>query len=189
MHLCSALPAPFRCPTAQCNGGSGKPNCARIEYKLAKQESREPDLRWGSDAAQPLMESSVQESQQHQSPSEDQAPMRATTAMMHGIPSGASSSWQGAACPPIHEHRQRAPQATENDVILPNPSYRADANIWHLKIKERERENPSLASFLRHCNTIANPLSPSYLYGCPQPVDDIQDLHKEASMENLVELQ
>ena len=134
--LCSAFHAPFRCPRAQCNGGSGKPNWARIEYKGAKQESREPDLRWGSDAAQPLMESPVQESQQHQSPSEDQPPMCAATAMMHGIPSGAASSWQGAACPSIHERRQWAPQATESDVILPNPGCKADANIWHLNIRE-----------------------------------------------------
>ena len=77
--------------------------------KRAKQESRQPDLRWGPDAAQLPMESSVQGSQQHQSPSEDQQPMCAAAAMMHGIPSGAASSWQGAACPPIHEHRQWAP--------------------------------------------------------------------------------
>ena len=51
--LCNAFHAPFRCPRAQCNGGSGKPNWARVEYKRAKQESREPDLRWAADAAQP----------------------------------------------------------------------------------------------------------------------------------------
>ena len=69
--LCSAFHAPFRCPRAQCNGGSGKPN-------------------WARDAAQLSTES----------PSEDQPQMCAATAMMYGIPSGAASSWQGAACPP-----------------------------------------------------------------------------------------
>ena len=187
--FCSAFHAPFCCPRAQCNEGSGKPSWARIEWKRAKQESREPDLRWGSDAAQPLMESPVQESQQHQSPSEDQAPMCAATAMMHGIPSGAASSWQGAACPSIHEHRQWAPQATENDVILPNPGHKVDANIWHLNIRERALLPGPMASFLRHCNTMESPPNPSYLSGCPQPMDDIQDLRKETSMENLVKLQ
>ena len=111
----------------------------------------------GPDAAQLPMESSVQESQQPQSPSEDQQPMCGATAMMHGIPSGAASSWQGAACPPIHEHRQWAPPATENDVILPNPDYRVDVNIWHLDVRERALRPGPIASFLRHCNTVESP--------------------------------
>ena len=94
--------------------------------------------------------------------------------MMHGIPSGAASSWQGAACPSIHEHCQWAPQATEDDVILPIEPFSSRTMI---------------ASFLRHCNTMESPPNPGYLYGGPQPVDDIQDLQKEASMESLVELQ
>ena len=46
-----------------------------------------------------------------------------------------------------------------------------------------------MASFLRHRNTMESPPNPSYLYGGPQPVDDIQDLRQETSMENLVGLQ
>ena len=134
--LCSAFHAPFCCPRAQINGGSGKPNWARVEHKRAKQESRQPDLRWGADAAQPPADFPTLGSQQPHSPSEDQQlPTCAATAMMHGIPSGASSSWQGG-CPPIHEHREWAPQVAQNDVILPSPGYRVEANIWHIDVKE-----------------------------------------------------
>ena len=106
--LCSGLHAPFRCPRAQCNGGCGKPNWARIEYKLAKQEARAPDLRWGQDPAQPPTpptEAQSQEAQLQQGPAAEQQPMCATTAMTHGIPNGPASSWQSAACPSIHKHR------------------------------------------------------------------------------------
>ena len=120
-------------------------------YKLAKQESRHPDLRWGSDAVQPPTESPVQEFQQHQDPGAAQKPMCAATAMMHGIPSGAASSWQGAACPSIHEHRQWAPPATAEDVILPNPGYRVDANLWHLNIIERAPPSRTNGIFLASC--------------------------------------
>ena len=119
-----AYHAPFRCPRAHRNGGRGKPNWARIEYKLAKQESRQPDLRWGPDAVQLPTESPVQSK-------------RPSTTMMHGIPSRAASSWQGAAFPSIHEHRPWAPMATKEEVILPKPSYRVDASLWHLNIMER----------------------------------------------------
>ena len=70
--LCSAFHVPFCCSRAQINGGSGKPNWSRIEYKRAKQESREPDLRWGADAAQPHVDFPTLGSQ---SPSEDQHPV------------------------------------------------------------------------------------------------------------------
>ena len=77
--------------------------------------------------------------------------MCAATAMMHGTPSGAASSWQGA-CPPIHEHREWAPPIAQDDAILPNPGYRVEANIWHLDVRKSAlRAGPS-ASFLRHCN-------------------------------------
>ena len=61
---------------------------------------------------------------------------------------------KGAACPSIHEHRQWAPPATEQDVCLPNPGYRVDANIWHLNIIERALCPRPMASFLRHVNTM-----------------------------------
>ena len=188
-QMCTAFHAPFRCPRAQCNGGSGKPNWARVEHMRAKQEeSRQPDLRWGADAASPPVDFPTLGSQQSQSPSEDQQPMCAATAMMHGIPMGASSSWQGG-CPPIHEHRGWAPPVAQNDVILPNPGYRVEANIWHLDIRESALRPGPIASLLRHCTTLESPPIPSYLNGGPQPADDIQHLKREASMENLLELQ
>ena len=63
-----------------------------------KQASREPDLRWGADAAQTPVNYSFQETQQ-QTPSEDPQPMCAAAAMMHRSSRGTSSSWQGG-CPP-----------------------------------------------------------------------------------------
>ena len=114
--------------------------------------------------------------------------LQALTAMLHGIPMGASSSWQGG-CPPIHEHREWAPPVAQNDVILPNPGYRVEANIWHLDIRESALRPGPIASFLRHCNTMESPRIPSYLHGGHQPADDIQNLSREASLENLVHLQ
>ena len=90
---------------------------------------------------------------------------------------------------PIHEHRQWAPQATENDVTLPNPGLVAGLGLMRLNIIERALRPGPMASFLRDVNTMENPPNPSYLHGGPPPVDDIQDLRKEASVENLVELQ
>ena len=79
--LCTPFHAPFCCSRAEVNGGSGTPNWSRIEYKRAKQECREPDLRWGVDADQvqpdfPRLGA--------QSPSEAQQPVCAATAMMQG---------------------------------------------------------------------------------------------------------
>ena len=41
--LCSAFHAPFCCPRAQVNGGSGKSNWARVDYKRAEQPRRNPE--------------------------------------------------------------------------------------------------------------------------------------------------
>ena len=153
------------------------------------QEARQPDLRRGQDPAQPPTESPSQEAQQHQDPTADQQPMRAATAMMHGIPRGAASSWQGAACPPLHEHRPWAPLAMQEEVILPNPGYRVAASLWNLDIMERAHNPEPMESFLRHVSTMESPNNPSYLYDGPQPVDDTRDLRREASLENLAELQ
>ena len=46
-----------------------------------------------------------------------------------------------------------------------------------------------LASFLRHCNTMDSPYLPTYSKGGTQPADDIGNLDRHASMENLRELQ
>ena len=104
------------------------------------------------------------------------------------IPMGASSSWQGG-CPPIHEHQAWAPPVAQNDVILPNPGYRIEANIWHLDIRQSALRPGPIASFLRYCNTMDSPPIPNFLHGGPLPADDIQQLNREASMENLQELQ
>ena len=106
---------------------------------------------------------------------------------MHGIPSGASSSWQGG-CPPIHEHREWVPPAAQNDVTLPNPGYRVEANIWHLDIRESALR-PGHYNILASLQYYVESSHPSYLNGGPQPADDILDLNREASMENLIELQ
>ena len=63
------------------------------------------------------------------------------------------------------------------------------SKLWHLDIKESALRPGPIASFLRHCNTMESPPNPSYLFGGPQPADDIQHLSREASMENLIELQ
>ena len=104
--------------------------------------------------------------------------------MMHRIPRGASSSWQGG-CPPIDEQQEYAPPVTHQHVTLPNPGYKIEANVWHL---DALRPGP-IASLLRHCNTMDSPPIPSYIRGGPQPADDIVHLSREASMENLRELQ
>ena len=110
--LCSALHAPFQCPLAQVNGGKGKPNWARVEYKRARDDGREPDLRWGENADQAPSQETPE-----RTPREDQQPMCAAAVMMHSRSArGASSSWQGG-CPPIDEQREWAPQAPVHDVI------------------------------------------------------------------------
>ena len=185
--LCTAFHPPFLYSRAQINGGRGKPNWSRIAYKRAKQESREPDLRWGVDAAQVQPDCPTLGSQ---SPSEAQQPQCAAAAMMHGLSRGASSSWQGG-CPPIDEHQEWSPPVTQQHVILPES--RIQDRGQHLAPRhQREcsssRSHP-LHLFLRHCNTMDSPPIPTYLRGGPQPADDIVDLSREASMENLRELQ
>ena len=46
-----------------------------------------------------------------------------------------------------------------------------------------------MASFLRHVSTMESPDNPSYLSSGPQPVDDVRDLRREATLENLADLQ
>ena len=122
-------------------------------------------------------------------PAADQQPMCAATAMMPGIPSGPASSWQSAACPCIHEHHPWAPPAMEEELILPSPGYRVAANPWNLDIMERARTPGPMASFLRQVSTMESPDNPSYLNNGPPPADDIRDLRREATLENLADLQ
>ena len=112
----------------------------------------------------------------------------AAAAMMRRNSRGASSSWQGG-CPPIDEQQEWAPPMASQHVILPNPEYKIEANVWHLDIKASALRPGPLASFLRHCNTTDSPPVPSYLRGGSQPADDVVLLSREASMENLRELQ
>ena len=107
---------------------------------------------------------------------------------MHGLSMGAPSLRQ-RGCPPNAEHQEWHPPMPQQHVILPYPGYKIEANIWHLDVKESARRPGPIASFLRHCNTMDNPSVPTYLKGGPQPADDIVDLNRNASMENLRELQ
>ena len=82
-----------------------------------------------------------------------------------------------------------APAQQQQYVILPNPGYKIEANLWNLEIQVSVRTPGPLASFLRHCNTMDSPYIPSYGRGGTQPADDISNLERHASMENLRELQ
>ena len=46
-----------------------------------------------------------------------------------------------------------------------------------------------MASFLRHVTTMQSPENPSYLNNGPPPANDIRELRREASLENLAALQ
>ena len=61
--LCAGRHPPFLCPEAQVNGGDAKPNWYKVEYKLAKQESREPDYRWGENVSHADVDPPTQGSQ------------------------------------------------------------------------------------------------------------------------------
>ena len=185
--LCAGHHAPFLCSKAQINGGEGKPNWYKLEYKRAKQDGREPDYRWGEMAAHVQADPPTLD---YQCPGDDPQPQCAAAAMMHGPSRGASSSWEGG-CPPIAEHQEWYPPVPQQHVIFPNPGYKIEANIWHLDVQASARRPGPLASFLRHCNTMDSPHIPSYASGGPrvQPADDIVYLNRNASVENLRELQ
>ena len=73
---------PFLCPKAQVNGGDG-PNWYKVEYKLPKEESREPDYRWGENVSHVDVDPPTQGSQR---PAADPQPQcAAAAAMMHGV--------------------------------------------------------------------------------------------------------
>ena len=78
---------------------------------------------------------------------------------------------------------------TQQHVILLNPGYKIEASIWHLDIKATALRPGPIASSLRHCNTMDSPPIASCVRGGPQPADDIVQLSREASMENLRKLQ
>ena len=172
--------APFLCSKAQINGGEGKPSWYKTEYKRAKQDGREPDYRWGEVITHVDVDPPTQDSQ---CPAEDPQPQCAAAAMMHGSSRGASSSWQGG-CPTIAEHQERYPPVQSQRVIWPNPGHKIEANLWRLNVQESARRPGPLASFLRHCNTMDSPYTPSYGRGGSQPADDIVYLDRNASMVN-----
>ena len=115
---------------------------------------------------------------------------------MHGVPRPPASSYHGG-CPTIAKHQEFIPPmpppnetSMQPYVILPNPGYKIEANLWNLDIPRSARIPGPLASFLRHCNTMESPYFPSYSKGgATQPADDIGNLDRHASMENLKELQ
>ena len=117
-------------------------------------------------------------------------PQCAAAAMMHGVSRTAASSMQGG-CPTIAEHQAYVPpmQQQQQHVILPNPGYKIEANLWNLDVQVQARYPGFLASFLRHCNTMDSPCFPTYGKGGTQPADDISNLDRNASMESLRELQ
>ena len=112
----------------------------------------------------------------------------AAAAMMHGVSRPPVSSWQGG-CPTIADHQEFMPPAPRQHVILPNPGYKIEANLWNLEVQVSACNPDHLASFLRHCHTMDSPYIPSYGRGGTQPADDISNLDRHASMENLKELQ
>ena len=142
--LCTGHHPPFLYSRAQINGGEGKPNWHKIECKRAKQESKEPDFRWGEAAAQVQPDFPTLGSQ---GPSEAPQPQCAAAAMMNGLARGASSSWQGG-CPSIAEHQEWYPPVPQQHVIVPNPGYKIEANMWHLDVKDTARRPGPIASFL-----------------------------------------
>ena len=180
--LCAGRHPPFLCSKAQIDA---KPNWYKIEYKRAKQDGREPDYRWGEAAAYVDADPPNQESQ---CPVEDPQPQCAAAAMMHGISRAAASSRQGG-CPTIAEHQEWKPPVPSQRVIWPNPGYKIEANLLHLNVPESASRPGPLAFFLGHRNTMDSPYIPSYGRGGSQPVDDIVYLDRNASMENLRELQ
>ena len=188
--LCLSKHAPFQCVRAQVNGGVAKPNWAKQEYKLARTEDQAPDLRWDRDQAPPPppppTDAPPQEAQQ-QAPIEEQQPMRAAAAMMHGLPSNMhpSISRQSAACPPIHENRERAPQAQEEQPQYPQPGYRIPANIWNFDIENCSNQPGPMASFLRHVATMQSPENPSYANLPVHPVKEARELQREATFQNV----
>ena len=121
------------------------------------------------------------------SPAPDPQPQCAAAAMMHG-PSMAAGPLHGG-CPPVAENQDWTPPAPPQHVIWPNPGYRIEANLWNLNIPESAIVPEPLASFLRRCNTMESPYIPSYGRGRSLPKDDIVWLDRNASMENLRELQ
>ena len=183
--MCAGRHPPLLCSKAQINGGDAKPNWYKIEYKRAKQYGREPDYRWGDAVTHVDVDPPAEGSQ---CPVEDPQPQCAAAAMMHGPSKAAASSWQGG-CPTIAEHQEWNPPVPSQHVIWPNPGYKIEANLWHLNVPERANRPGPLASFLRHCNAMDSPYIPSYGRGGSQPVDDIVYLDRNASMENLRELQ
>ena len=140
--LCTGHHPPFLCSKAQINGGEGKPNWHKIEYKRAKQEAREPDYRYGEEAAPVQPDFPTLGSQ---SPSEAPQLQCAAAAMMHGVSRGTSSTWQGG-CPPSAEHQEWYPPVPQQHAIFPNPRYKIEVNLWNLDVKESARRPGPIAS-------------------------------------------
>ena len=186
--LCKGRHAPFLCPLAQINGGKGKPNWYKQEYKKAKSENRDADYRWGEQVTRDDVDGP---SSMAQPSGETQQPQCAAAAMMHGM---APASSQHGGCPPIQEHQEYGIPGMfqmQREVIMPNPDYPIAANLWDLNIPLCAQAPSPLSTFIRHCNTMPSPHYPSYgRHGVPQPAESITDLNRStASIENLRELQ
>ena len=183
-HCAQAVTLHFYAPRHRSMVAMPRPNWYKIEYKRAEQDGREPDYRWGE--MQSLMLMFILPLQGSQCPVEDPQPQCAAAAMMHG-PSG-----QQLMAGRLPHHRRESgmePPVPSQHLIWSNPGYKIEANLWHLNVPESASRPGPLASFLRHCNTMDSPYIPSYGRGGSQPVDDIVYLDRNASMENLRELQ
>ena len=180
------------CTLCAANGGPDQPNWCKAEYKRAKQENREADYRWGPMVTHVDVDGPESTSQH---PSEAPQSQCATAAMMHGVSMAPASSYHGG-CPTIAENQEFAPYvpppgmtSMQHDVIVPNPGYKIAANLWDLNIPSSARAPSPLATFLRHCNTMESPYYRTYSKkGTSAPADDIHDLQRSTSIENLREL-
>ena len=175
--LCAAKHPPFLCPRAQVNGGLAQPNWYKAEYKRAKQENRDADYRWGPMVTHVDVDGPDSTSQH---PSEAPQPVCAAAAMMHGMSMAPASSVHGG-CPSIAEHQEFAPcmpppamTMMQRDVITPNPGYKIPANLWDLNIAHCAHAPSPLATFIRHCNAMESPYSPTYSkQGVSVPADSM----------------
>ena len=78
----------------------------------------------------------------------------------------------------------------QHDVIVPNPGYKIAASLWDLNIPRSAHAPSPLATFLRRCSTMESPYYPTYSKkGTSAPADDVHELQRSTSIENLRELQ
>ena len=149
--LCAGRHPPFLCPRAQVNGGPAQPNWY-CEYKRAKQENREADYRLGTKSGHTY--------RCRWSRCNFTASIGSTATPMC---SSSDDAWYfydsselifNVCCPTIAEHQEFTPSmqppmrtSMQQDMILPNPGYKIEANLWNLDIPPSACEAGPLAPF------------------------------------------